>query len=104
MDPRWNEGIITLPGWDLDSQVSVDGYSEQGEDRTLGQNQHGARHQQTAVKVSLESDTYSYRQWYDQRSYGNVRQRQRNNEAKRSISQRSINFYRPNHHHVSYHG
>lgn len=95
---------ITLPGWDLDPQVSVDGYSEQSEDRTLGQNQHCARHQQTAVEVRLESDTYSYRQWDDQRSYCNVSERQRNNEAKCSISQRFINFHCPNHHHVSYDG
>lgn len=66
----------------------------------MRQHQHRARHEQAAVKVRLESDADGDGQRDDERSHGDVRQRQGHDEAKRGVSQRLVNFHRPNHHHV----
>lgn len=93
-----------LPGGDFDSEVAVDRDGQEGQDWTLRQHQHRARHEQAAVKVSLESDADGNGQRDDQGSHCDVRQRQRDDETKRGVSQRFVNFHRPNHHHVSDYG
>lgn len=45
-----------LPQWDLNSQVPVDGHSQQAENGALGQHQHEAGEEEAAVKIHLESD------------------------------------------------
>ena len=89
-----------LPGGDFDSEVAVNCDGQQGQDGTLRQHQHGARHKQAAVKVSLESDADGNGQRDDQGSHRDVGQSQRHDETERGVSQRFVNLHRPNHHHV----
>lgn len=91
---------LILPGRDFDSEVAVNCNSQEGQYWTLGQHQHGARHEQAAVKVSLESDADSDCQRDDEGSHCDIGQSQGYDETKRCISQRLINFHGPNHHHI----
>lgn len=90
----------SLPGRDFDPEIAVNCNSQEGQDRTLRQDQHRARHKQAAVKVSLESDVDSNGQRDDECSHCNIRQSQGDNKTKRGISQRFINLHRPDHHHI----
>lgn len=91
---------LHLPGGDFDSEIAVNCDCQEGQDGTLRQHQHGARHEQAAVKVSLESNADGNGQRDDQGSHRDVRQSQRHDETKRGVSQRFVHFHRPNHHHV----
>lgn len=76
-----------LPGRDLYPKVAVNGNGEQGEDGALSEHQHCARHQQTAVEVSLKSDTNGDGERDDKSSHSDVGQSQRHNEPESGVSQ-----------------
>lgn len=97
--PAWTVKTL-LPGRDLDPEIAVNCNGQEGKNWTLRQHQHCARHEQAAVKVSLESDADGNGQRDDKGSHRNIRQSQGDDETKRGISQRFINFHRPNHHHI----
>lgn len=93
-----------LPGWNLDPEIAVNRNGQEGQDGTLRQYQHRARDHQAAVEVSLKSDADSYRQGDDEGSHCDIRQGQRNDETERCVSQRLVNFHRPDHHHITQDG
>lgn len=67
----WSDNSSS-PGGNLHSQISVDGNSQQGKDRALGDDQQEAGEEEAGVKLSIESQTDDNSQRDDQSSYRNI--------------------------------
>lgn len=67
----------------------------------MRQDEHRAGAQQAAVEVRVQSDAHGYGEGDDQSPDRNVSQGQRDDEAKRGVSQGPVNAHGPDHHHVA---
>ena len=91
------------PGGDLDPEVAVDGDGEQREDGALGDDEEEAGEEEAGVELRLQAQADHHGQGDDQHAHGDVRQRQRHDEAEGGVAQRPVYAHHQDHQHVAQH-
>lgn len=91
------------PGGNLDSQISVDGNSQQGEDGALGDDQQQTGEEEAGVELSAESQTDDNSQGDNQNPHSDVSHGQRHDEAEGGVAESPVHTHNEHHQHVPQH-
>lgn len=73
------------PGWQLHSQVPVDGDGQEGEDGRDGENYHQAAHKEAGVEVDADAQAHHDGQRYNDDPHRHISQRQGNDEVQSRV-------------------
>lgn len=91
------------PDGNLDSQISVDGDSQQGKDGALCDDQQQAGEEEAGVELSVKSQTNDDSQRDDQNPHSNVSHGQRHNEAESGVAESPVHTHNQHHQHIPQH-
>jgi len=91
------------PEGHLDSDVAVDGYGQQAEDGALGEHQHEAGHEQTAVEVWAESHADDDGEGDGQDTHCDVGHRQRHHKEVGDALEVAVEAHGPADQHIAQH-